>query len=143
MIDFCKQYLDKTNSWGTDLETYLTKYTLIHICAECEYEIKAMIKKRASKCHDLELTSYVEERADIRDLRIHSIKGNILGKFSQKYSDIFIKQLDDKIISDYSNIIINRNLAAHGNDIHMSFSNVINAYSSVKTILNTLSGTIS
>ena len=101
-----------------------------------------MIRKRAYKCHDAELTSYVEGRTDIRDLRIRSIKGNILDKFSEEYSDTFVEQLDDKTITDYGSIIVNRNLAAHGDNIRMSFNNVINAYESVKTILRTLSGTI-
>ena len=145
LIDLCKMQLDKTNSWNSDLETHLTKYIIIHICSECELEIKSMLRDRAVKCQDPALSSYLEARTDIRSLRISDLKGNILDKFGEGYSKIFsekLNELDERVQSDYSSIVTTRGDAAHGGKINMSFNEVASAYKNVKKLLDLLSNVI-
>lgn len=129
--------MSQTGEREMALDAYLTKYLLIHISAECEHKIKEMIIKRVSKSADAGLISYVDKRTDIRDLSIGSIKGKILKPLKIPADDIF-DRLDERIKQSYANIHENRNLAAHGKDINMSFDEVVRAYDDVQQVLSTI-----
>lgn len=140
VISLCKEYMDKDDMEETPLGSYLTKYALIHICAEYEREIKDIVIKRAAKSNDDGLVAYVERRVDIRDLCFGAIRGNILKPF--KVNDTHIFDGLGKEIQAYNNLVTNRNEAAHGGDIRMSFSEVVSAYEDSKRVLCALSDVV-
>ena len=139
VITFCREHLEKTNSRRTIFESYLTKYVIINIYAYCETTIKDIIRKRVGRHNDAELSLYVMANTHLRGLKIENLKGGVLNKFNPRYSKIFDNELDDQVLQEYSNIVINRHLAAHGGDIKMTFDEVSTAFGSVKRVLDTLS----
>lgn len=140
MVQSCQEYLKKTNTEGTPLEAYLTKYLLIHIGAEYEKEFRRIVQRRAINNGDHELASFVIKKIDVRSLRTRDLKANILDLFNERHSESFQKLLDKTpATSKYQNIITNRNLAAHGEPINMSFNELITTYESATEVLNIFS----
>ena len=124
------------------LEVCLTGFILIHICAECEERIKEIIQKKIKSGRYASIVPHLPNSFDIRDLHTGRLSKNILKYFNPKYPDLFRKKLDNKTIAEYDNILINRNLAAHGQTLHMSFDEVIKTYGCYDDVLNAFSQTL-
>lgn len=140
-INACKQHLADTSSGGSEIETFLTRFLLIHAGSEYDKEIKSMIVARASKSADAELVSFVRETADrSRNQKISDIRG-LLKKFSQKYLDAFdqILSLNPESQHRYQNIIVNRNASAHGGPINMTMRELDRSHQRAKYVLNAIS----
>ncbi len=140
VVKLCKDHIDLTKSNGSEIEDYLTKFLLVYVCGEYEKEIKQMINQRVIKTGDRELSSFVSNKIDVRSLYLRDIRGNILKHFSADVRDSF-----NAIISGteselrYHNIIENRNLAAHGEPINMTFPEFIQSYKLAGDILKAIS----
>ena len=143
VINSCQNYLENTKTKGTTLESYLTKYLLISICAEYEKEIKRIVHRKAINPSNDDLTSFIIKKTDVRSLRISELKGNILKLFNDSYPITFQNSLDqtDSTLK-YSNIVENRNLAAHGESINMSFDEVVDTYESAEVVLQIFSNVL-
>lgn len=140
-INACKQHLADTSSGGSEIETFLTRFLLIHAGSEYDREIKSMIVARASKSADAELVSFVRETADrSRNQKISDIRG-LLKKFSQKYLDSFDQILSRNPESQrrYQNIVANRNASAHGGAINMTMGELDLSHQRAKYVLKAIS----
>jgi len=137
----CQQHLETTNSKGTEIERFLTRFLIVHICGEYEKEIKRIVIQRAKQTGDNELASFVERTVEgFRNLKIDSIKGNILRRFSDNCAKTFeakVKGTESEI--RYGNIVTNRNLSAHGDPIHMTFDELIQSHQKAKDVLKAVS----
>lgn len=138
----CQRYLD--DACEPLLADFLTRYLLIHICAECEKSIKEIIKSRVVKSGDNELVSFVVAKVDVRSLRINDIRKNILKPFSERCVNLFNSKLREKadLESKYQNIVENRNQAAHGGTLQMSFNELRDSYRSVRDVVMAISDAI-
>lgn len=88
-IKLCEEHLKSTDTKGTEIESILTKYLLVHICGAYETEIKNMVTLRAARTGDREVESFVKNTIKtFRSLKIEEIKGN-LGRFSDGCKSIF------------------------------------------------------
>lgn len=140
VVDSCQNYLKNTKTSGTSLESYLTKYLLISICAEYEKEIKRIVRRKAINPTNEDLTSFIIKKTDVRSLRICDLKNNILRLFNDSYPIKFQELLNGmNYVSKYSNIVENRNLAAHGESVNMSFDELIKTYESAENVLKVFS----
>lgn len=139
LVESCQHYLKQTKTKGTQLESYLAKFLLISISAEYEKEYRRIVSTKAKKNGSNQLASFIIKKTDVRSLKIGDIKGNILNLFDENYPKEFQKRLDDSSATKYNNIIENRNLAAHGESIHMSFDEVVKTYQSAEEVLTIFS----
>ena len=142
-IKLCDSHLCVTNSRGSDIEAYLTKYLLILICSNYENRIREMIIERVKRTNDLELISFVDKtyRSFQRYLRISEMRGNLLKRFSEQYVTEFDRKIipnDDPAIK-YNNIVENRHAAAHGGTVNMTFSELVDSYKIAEAVINSLS----
>ena len=137
-ISMCKDFLEKTNTKGTEIEDYLTKYLLVHICGCYENEIKNIAMKRASQANDKEVEEFVKNSIKkLRSFRISDITGNILGNFSDKYKAHFNSLIKGtEMETRFSNLVENRHLFAHGKDINMTFDELVVSYNQSHEILD-------
>jgi len=141
-ITLCDSHLHNTNSRGSEIETYLTKYLLILICSNYEKRIRELIIERVKRTNDMDLVSFVDKtyRSSLRSLRLSELRGNFLKRFSEKY----LKDFDNKIIPNndtaikYGNIVENRNAAAHGGDVNMTFRELVESIKIAETVISTL-----
>jgi len=146
-IQLCEGHLDVTNSKGSDIEAYLTKYLLILLCSSYEKRIREIIIERVKKANDLELISFVDKiyRYSLRTLRLSEMRGNLLKRFSEKYVEEFDRKIipnDDPAIK-YSNIVENRHAAAHGGTVNMTFGELVNSYKTAEVVISSLSEVLS
>ena len=143
-LALCQAHLTTTKSMGTEIESFLTRFLLVHICSEYEKEIKNMITARAEQTGDEELISFIEKTiARIRNIKTGDLRGNVLKRFS----DDCLNRFDNKIkgkeaLSRYENIIANRDLSAHGSSINMTFAELIISHEKAKEVLMAVSDAI-
>lgn len=136
IIDVCKEHVDKTGSQGSLIENILIRFLIVHICGEYEKEIKRIIVERAKKTGDKELASYLARTKGIKALTVHSMKGDVLGKFNPQYVELFDSIVPAESITRYSNIVTNRHSIAHGTPVQMSFDEVVLSHSRAKDVLS-------
>jgi hypothetical protein len=143
-IGLCDAHLKKSGAGGTEVEVFLTKYLLIHICAAYEKEIKSMIVSRAMKTGDIQLASFIEnDFRPYRNLRISDLCGNVLKKFSKKHMDDFRSKIQGtEAESRYSNIIEARHSSAHGGTMNLTFAELVKSFKEAEQVLTALSQTI-
>lgn len=143
-IDLCKKHLEDTQHKGTEIETFLTQFLLVHICGEYEKEIKRILINRAQRSGDSQLTSYIEQSISrVRNIKIKEIREKILGRFSDDYLTAFnARTVGTESETRYSNIIFNRDKGAHGSAINMTFDELLVSYEKAKDILNAISDTL-
>ena len=142
-IKLCDRHLCETNSRGSDIEAYFTKYLLILICSNYENRIREMIIERVKKANDSELVSFVDKtyHSFQRYLRISEMRGNLVKRFSEEYLAEFDRKIipnDDPAIK-YNNIVENRHAAAHGGMVNMTFSELVNSYEIAEAVISSLS----
>jgi hypothetical protein len=136
----CKNHLDATKSWATEIEMFLVQYLLIYICAELGTRIPQIFERRCARGTDMQLTQfaiktvqYVTKRFSVDDL------GKILKKFDVAYHTHFT----GLVISDNSHlawdsIYSNRQSVAHGQGVQMSFNDLAKAYKDCLPVLDAL-----
>jgi hypothetical protein len=89
-ISECKNHLDETASFGTEIEAFLTRYLLILMCATFEEEIEKIIIDRVDKSGDPKLSSFVKSclGSVFRSIKTSEIAG-LLGRFGAEFKDKF------------------------------------------------------
>lgn len=136
----CQNHLNATNTKGTKIESFLTQFLLIRICGIYEKEIKSIMDQRVNKYGDVELASFVMKtfRA-YQHVKLDDIRGKILKKFG----DDNIKSFNQKISGTkaeiwYGTLLSNRESAAHGGIINLTFDDLIKYHSEAKNVIITL-----
>lgn len=129
---------------GTEIESFLTRFLLVDICAEYEKEIKNVIINRAKQTGDKELISFIEKTiARIRNIKTGDLRGSILKRFSEDCLERFNNKVDGKeALSRYENIVTNRDLSAHGGSINMTFNELMTSHQKAKDVLTAVSDAI-
>lgn len=143
-LQSCKNHLDATNSWATEIELYLVQYLIVRICAELEDRIPILFERRCRRGTDAQLTQfaiktvhYVTKRFTIQDL------GVVLRRFDVGYH----KSFNDAVISNNSHlawdsIYNNRHAVAHGAGIQMSFNDLSKAYQDCLPVLDAIASAL-
>lgn len=143
IISTFKEHLQRTNSYGSQIESFLTRLLLLEIVALYESEIRTILMQRAGKTADRYLLSFVKNSfKSYRNLKTSDIRGKILAKFDKQFVDIFNRGITDQEETAYNNLIINRNLAAHGYAINMTFLEVESSQTMALNIISALERTL-
>jgi len=127
-IEVCKAHLDASKAFGTAIESYLTQYLLVLICATFEEKIESLIIQRAGRSGDPELESFVQGAVDkiFRSPKTSNISG-LLRCFSTDCKDAFDKEMKSnqqagQEATFFNNIIANRHDTAHLSGSNISFN---------------------
>ncbi len=137
-IEQCKDYLNRTNSLGTPIESYLTRYLLVLIYSEFERVVKEILSRRLSLANDPHTESFSRFAVDrlIRSIKISEIAG-VLGRFGSDYKAEF----DEKVVNDplgnnFDSIINNRHISAHGPGATVTFRDMETYYEESHVVLD-------
>ena len=135
-LSVCESHLNQTSSKGTDIESFLTQFLLIRICAQFEQEIGSILIKRACQCNDPELINFIESRFKAyRHLKLKDLR-NILGDFGNYQKDNFNQKIKGKEPEvRYDNIVNNRDSAAHRGTLQITFDELKTSYYEAKKVL--------
>jgi hypothetical protein len=116
IITFCSEHLERSSGTGTIIESYLTQYLLVAMCAAFEEEIKKTILSRAAKARDRYLLAFVEScvGAIFRSARSSEIAG-LLNRLSEDHKKDFQDRLsvNPRAETFFNNIVTNRHATAH------------------------------
>lgn len=122
IVELCDR-LDGDNPDQRDVKKYLTQFLLIKVCGIYENEIDEIIRERASRSCDAEVVSFILNTVSAyKHLKLDSLKGNVVGKFSSERKKEFIERVDgSRAEAAYNSIVGARNAVAHGSNITMTF----------------------
>ena len=122
IVELCDR-LDDDNPDQRDVKKYLTQFLLIKVCGIYENEIDEIIRERASRSCDAEVVSFILNTVSAyKHLKLDSLKGNVVGKFSSERKKEFIERVDgSRAEAAYNSIVGARNAVAHGSNITMTF----------------------
>src|SRR6266571_2212741 len=139
-IEVCRKHLDSTNTRNTDVEDFLARFLLVHMCRVYESEIKRFVIERAMHSKDQYLVSYIASTLDRRlRLKIADLKEDILSKFGPEQTEAFNAALDPDDVNYYSNIIVNRHAAAHDSGpVTITFEDISRTASQSGRVLDAL-----
>lgn len=137
----CQNHLNSSINPPKEIEFYLTQFFIVRICGQYEKEIHRVVNERASKTGDEELASFVSSRlAAYKHLDLEQLRGNVLSKFSSKCLSTFNAMIQNKQPEiSYTTIVSNRHSIAHGGTINLTLSDLIEAHSHAKQVLDALS----
>lgn len=147
LINHLKSLLPST----TDpfIQSRFTGFTAISAVTVYELAIKDIFIEFAKKKHITfgQFTSTYFEKMNGR-INLNNLKNDFVKKFGDKYVKKFNINLEKNenvflrsninIRSEYGNIIECRNEFVHGNNVTMTFGEVVNAYSNGKEVIKSL-----
>lgn len=139
-ISTCEQHLIQTNSHQTEIESFLTRYLLVLICATFEEEIEKILLRRSDRINDNHIRSFFQHCIDktFRSIRSSEIAG-ILSKFGNDYKEAFQNKANGTVEETfYNNIVINRHSTAHSTGTSITFNDLVAYYEKGHLILDYL-----
>ena len=115
----CEEHCRSADPMDVKVESLLTGSILILIFSEFERMVKNLVLDRCSSVSDESIRNYIEEsiRNVFRGLKIGGLS-ELLGKFGPLHKNEFQRRLDEnhRAKTMYENILVNRNLVAHGEE---------------------------
>lgn len=119
----CEVHLTNCNAAGTEIESYLTQYLLVVLCADMQQEIYMLSERRASSAADNGLSSFVasSSRKILRSIGKSDI-ANYVGLFGAECKDRLNSQLTDAEVTIYNNAVSRRHEVAHNLGTQITFT---------------------
>ena len=100
-IEICETHLKSTDSFGSEIEIYLTGYLVVFICSIFEEHIEALVHARADRSADAFLASFVRSAMDqlFRSLKTSELVG-LFNRFGAEHAKRFRLELMKKQVAD-------------------------------------------
>jgi RiboL-PSP-HEPN len=139
-IDICAEHLDRTNSRGTEIEAFLTRYLLIFICAAFEEEIETMVLRRLSSSADPHIESFAKSTLDVvfRSTKTSEIAG-LLNRFGPEYKEQFQSRVGGtRAETFFNNIVLGRHSTAHSLGANVTLRELVDFYEEGHTVLDVI-----
>ncbi|MEW6183592.1 MAG: HEPN domain-containing protein [Bacillota bacterium] len=138
-IEVCRDHLQVSGAFGTEIEAFLTRYLLLLIYAVFEESIKATISDRSKIYNDPDLYQFTNSCVNkiCRSIMISEVSG-LLGRFNSSYKEAFQQKLtgNELLVTAYNNIVQNRHMTAHSSGSNMTFLELVDAYQKAKAIID-------
>ena len=137
----CETHLKNTDSFGTEVEAYLTRYLLLLISAHFEENLEEAFIIRAAASGDSFVSEYFKNDIpnQLKSVGITKLN-NFIKKFGIDYSNKFKEKIIDELdreVTAYGNIIKNRHLVAHETtEPQITFYELVGAYNDSKKIID-------
>ena len=134
-IEDCEKHLKKSSAFGTAIESYLTQYILVVMCAEMQQEIYRFIDRKASILpEDIRAFISVAGKKLFRSLKKEEIAG-FLGNFGSAVRDSLNLSVDDRDVTIYNNVVSGRHNVAHVSGSQITFNELKQATECASRIL--------
>ena len=140
-ISVCERYFEDSGSRNTEIETFLTQYLLIHICAAFEEKIDRLISSRAAASNDQAVAEFVHSVVGqvFRSIGTSEI-GRLLRRFGATCKSEFRKEMDtqQRAETSYNSIVTNRHQVAHRGSSYSSltFGDLVKYYDEGHVVLD-------
>lgn len=121
-VDDCEKHLTSSAAFGTEIESYLTQYLLVVLCADIQQEIYKISEARASVVKDDAISAYVAATA--RKV-LRSVGKSDIAKFVEMFGPDHKSKLNNFIndadVTIFNNAVSNRHDVAHKQGIQITF----------------------
>lgn len=137
-IEICEEHLDRTNSRGTEVEAFLTRYLLVFICAAFEEEIESIVLRRLAGSTDPHIESFAKSALGVlfRSMKTSEIAG-LLNRFSPEYKERFQTRVNGTRAETYfNNIVLERHSTAHSLGANVTLRELMEFYQEGHTVLD-------
>lgn len=145
-VESCREHLDRSTAWGTEIEAYLTRYLLVLMCALFEEEIKRIAIDRSSRTGDSGLIAFVTSAVGqvFRSVRTSEIAG-LLGRFGVEPKEKFQAEMQNAQRAEtfFNNIVVNRHDTAHSSGANISFRDLVQFYEEGHVVLDVVKRSLS
>jgi hypothetical protein len=145
-IEECEKHLIANSAFGTPIESYLTQYSLVTLCAEMQQEVISVAQNRASSISDVGLREFTKNAAKdaCKHIMLEHLTGYV-GKFGNSRKAVFktYAASDALTATAYDNAVENRHLVAHSTGVSLTFSEVKVALNSARIVLQWLDSALS
>ncbi len=136
-VEDCRRHLDATESLGTEIESYLTQYLLVVLCAEVQQELYRIVSERAALANDAALSSFVVASCQ-RVLR--SVGKKEIATFVEMFGPDCKRRLNDIIedseVTAYNNAVSSRHDVAHKQGSQVTFAEMRKAVAAAEKLLS-------
>lgn len=138
-IDDCEKHLTSCNVFGTEIESYLTQYLLVVLCADIQQEIYRLSENRASIAKDGGISAYVSatSRKVLRSVGKEDI-AKFVGMFGPAAKAKLNSLINDADVTIFNNAVNNRHDIAHKQGALISFRELKNAVAIAQKILKSV-----
>lgn len=135
-VDDCEKHLTSSAGFGTEIESYLTQYLLVVLCAEIQQEIYKLTESRASIVKDDAVSAYVAATARkvLRSVGKDEI-AKFVGNFGPTFKSKLNSLIEDSDVTIFNNAINNRHDIAHKQGTQITFRELKNAVAVAQKIL--------
>lgn len=136
-LEECRQHINETGSTGTEIESFLSQYLLVVLCAEMQEEMYRVVELRASKCGDDEMCCFVlaSSKKILRSVKFGELSG-FVGGFGPDRKTRFSCALNDQAVFQYNSAIENRHSIAHRNGAQVTLSDMVGIIGSATLVLD-------
>ena len=135
----CEKHLESSDSFGTEIESYLTQYLLVVLCAGIQQEIYQLSEERASVANDAALSAYVSASARrvLRSVGKEEI-AKFVGMFGAETKAKLNSLVNEADVAVFNNAVNNRHEVAHKQGAQLTFRELKDAVLIAEKILSAI-----
>lgn len=145
-VDSCRQHLDTTETWGSEIESFLTQHILVIMCAEIQQEFYSVLELRAneSSTSDSELTNFVltTGKKVLRSIGKGEVAG-FVGYFGDDAKRYLNDNVDEREVTLYNNAVSNRHDVAHSSGSNITLREIDDILQAAINFINLVEKAIS
>ena len=137
-IGLCQKHVEAQRLEGSSIEMYLTAHLMALACATFETDFKRLALQRIGTQTDPFVATFLEAAVEKtwRGLRLNDLAG-FLAHFDKSVKETFKQDtLNTPAAQSFTNIVINRNRAAHGEHFNMTLRELAQSLVSAESVLN-------
>lgn len=134
-IESCEKHIKDELLSGSDIETFLSQYVVVLLCAEVQQSIYEIVEKLSST-FDIDIQNYLNNssRKLLRSIRKDEL-ANFISLFGTDKKKLFNSQLNDSEITYYNNAVEQRHRVAHSLNPKVTLLDVKYAYEAAGKML--------
>lgn len=142
-FDSCKQHLETSKTWGSEIESYLTQHILVIMCADVQQEIYRVVENRVDAVKDIPIKNFVVASCKriLRSVGKTEIAG-FIGNFGNDAKS-HLNQIEEKTVTIYNNAVSNRHDVAHSTGSNITFRELEDAIEAARKLISLASEAIS
>ncbi len=143
-ISVCREHINAAGAQGTDIESFLTQYIMIRICANFEERVRVLLSQPFDTISDEYIRALAQHgvRHITQGTKTSDI-ARMLSRIDPTLRDEFRQRVNGTEKENSFNLIVaNRNRTAHERGSDITFDDLINHYEDAHRVLDDLSDAI-
>lgn len=135
-LEACETHLKAARAEASQIESYLSEYLAVVLCADMQTAILGVVDEFAAKSCDKAIAGFVRSAVDrkFRSISIGDLTG-LAGMFCPQAKEAFADALDERTSALYCNIVNERHKVAHTRSASITLRDLRSALDAANAIL--------